>query len=503
MRCAFPLAEPDEVARSTIRAAHQASSRSAFVEVVHECRSALSLSGLEESLSPAVRCELLLTEAAGRLRAGEREQGRQDLFRAAELARSQGLVAQLADAALAITPGFVAIETGVVDVELIETLEQALEMLPEEDSIVRVRLLGNLAAALYWSSEQRRIPAILGEGAAIAERMASREARAYALAARFIGRWSPASLEERVDSAEDLIDLADETGDHDLRLMSRVFRTSTFLERGAFASARTEIKRLEAISRTTRHPHGQFYVPMYRAMLEINRGRFEQARPHMAKFVELGTRVGDANVSQTFLLQSAEIAWQSGCPEPILAAVESNVLENPTLKEWECAQAFLLARAGHQGAARQLAARLIAEIDDEVLARMNVAIALGALAEACWLLDDPELASMLEPWISGIGARVIVAGYGILCWGSSSRGIGHVAATLERWDEAEARYSEALRMEESVGAVPWFARTNAAFGRALERRGRMGDKARGEQMRAYGEALARQLGLSCLGPISA
>jgi len=407
-------------------------------------------------------------------------------------------VAQLAETALAIAPGFFSIETGVVDAELIETLEQALELLPSDDSVVRVRLLGHLAAALYWSTESRRIVEVVDEATAIADRLGGREARAYALAARFVGLWSPASFEDREAGLGDLLTLADQSNDRDLRLMARVFRVATFLERGDLGRVRKEIVSFEAVARITRLPHVQWYVPMYRAMLEITKGQFERARVQMAKMMELGTPFEDANVVQTMLLQSAEITWQTGSPEQILSAVESHVLEHPALTEWECAHAFLLARSGHLVAARRLASHLLGVIDQEMMSRMNVGIALGALAETCWLLDDEGLASRLDPLLVGMGTRVIVAGYGILCWGSMSRGLGHVAATLGRWDEAEARYDDALHLEEQIGAVAWFARTNGAYARMLERRDGRGDRARASQMRDAGETIARELGLSRL-----
>lgn len=334
------------------------------------------------------------------------------------------------------------------------------------------------------------------------ERMASDEALAYSLAAHFVGLWSPASLERRKERADDLLRLAESNGDDDLRLMSRVFRIATFLELGDFGRSRREIKALEAAARALRNPHVQWYPPMYRAMLEITQGRFDRAKVNMKQFVELGTRFDDANVVQTFLLQSAEIAWQTECPARIIPNVEANVQENPALKEWECALAFLLARAGRLEDARLLASRLIGELEGELLGRMNVAIGLAALAECCWLIDDPDLASAIEPMILELGSRVIVAGYGILCWGSTSRGLGHVAATLRRWDDAEAHYIEALKMEQAIGATPWIARSSAAFSRVLEQRGRRGDVTRAQRLRRQAEALARDLNLSPLDRLS-
>jgi DNA-binding winged helix-turn-helix (wHTH) protein/tetratricopeptide (TPR) repeat protein len=475
LRSAYPLAPATRIAEAGIQSARDAFEKGAFLDAEAECRACLDLAG--EEMAPGNRSELLLAMAAAQLRAGRRRDGRLTLRSAALLARAADLGGQLANVALSIAPGFFAIETGTVDLELIETLEEALDVVTEGDSPVRARILGNLGTALYWSPFSSRSANLLEEAEGIAARLRRPDVSAHALAAWFTALWSPENIQARRARCQELLELADASGEADLRLMVRAFRVAIFLEASDTTRLDLELASYEQIANETAHPHGQWYVPMYRAMLAITRGAFEAAKPHMADFVSQGSRFDDANVVQTFLLQSAESAWQTGHAIEIISAVEENVARNPVLKEWQCALAFLLAVVGSRSEARSLCERLILEWGEPHASRMNAPIGFAALAEACWLLDDGDLAQRLSGISPEWEARTIVAGYGVLCWGSTARGMAHIAAATGRLDDAATLYREAIDIDERAGAEPWATRTRLAYARTLKRRGRAADDA--------------------------
>lgn len=482
---AVPLGDPRELASASEAAARYALQRMAYSEAVVLCESALRALGEGSPADIDLRCELLVRLATAQLRAGERESGRQSLRQAALLARQSGSTYRLAEAALAIAPGFFSIETGVVDRQLIEALEDALASLPTGDSLLRVRLLGSLATALYWSPEADRIRRLVSEARSAAERLDSQDAHAYALAASYVATWSPGSLTERLASARSLLELTRNSRDEDLWLMARVLRAPTWLESGDLRAARRETDALSEELEVSRHPHSQWYRPMYRAMWEITSGRYKEAEPLMREFLAVGDRFGDANVLQTFLLQSAEIAWQRGQAASMISIVEENVMRTPTLREWECALAFFLARAGRMEEARRLAWSIVGDGCLGVRGRMNSAIALAGLVECALLLQDRELASALETFAQAVGDRVIVAGYGVLCWGSFSRSLGHLATVSERWDLAVRHYQRAVDVETAIDARVWAARSRLSLAGVLQRRGGAKDRdAIGELLRS-------------------
>jgi hypothetical protein len=237
---------------------------------------------------------------------------------------------------------------------------------------------------------------------------------------------------------------------------------------------------------------------MYEAMVAIARGRFVDAQALIRRFHELGRRLDDVNVSQTCLLQMTEMLWQLGRAGEIVCAVEENANKHPTLHEWQGALVFINARAGRLAEAREGLRSLAGKPLAGLTYRMNAVIGNAALVEAAWLLGDGESASTLrgivEPW----GERTIVAGYGVLTWGSTARTRGHLAAVLGQDEEAEHWYRQALKWEAKTGNLVWRARTQLAYARMLLAQGKARAADRGAKLLGQVESFARGAGLSAL-----
>jgi hypothetical protein len=400
-----------------------------------------------------------------------RSAGRDTLRKAGVLAREHRLAESLAECALAIAPGFFSIETGVVDSELIGALEAALESLPSDDSVVRARLMGQLAMALYWSAGQERVRDLAISASAMAARLGSSDAKCHALVARFASLWRPQSFGDRVADAPKLVELADALGDGPLRLIAAVFSLTTLLEAGCATEAWTEKERLDRLVEQTRHPHAQWYPLMYRAMRAIMRGRFDEAQVAMQQFLEVGQRFEDVNVVHTFLMHSSELMWWRGRAAAIVDLVQAKLAEYPRLREWECALALLLAGAGRHDEARGRALGVLEEEGTSLLARMNGTLIVAVLAEVAIAIRDKDVAQRLVPLLRAITGRVVVAGYGVSCWGAVARSRGHVAHLLGETEAAERAYRAAIEIERDIGAVLWLARSKVALAGLLRERG--------------------------------
>ena len=66
----------------------------------------------------------------------------------------------------------------------------------------------------------------------------------------------------------------------------------------------------------------------------------------------------------------------------------------------------------------------------------------------------------------------------IVAWGSMARVVGRLATVLERYDEAEQHFEEALASNERQGFHAWTAWTRLNYGEMLLRRNRPGDRER-------------------------
>jgi predicted ATPase len=137
-------AGPDVIGRAAdaaSRAAERALKALAFEQAEELVQRALD--GLQAAPLGS-RFELWLTLGRARMAAGGDDEGRAACLAAAELVRENGSSEQLARAALGY--GF-AFTFGATDPKLVELLEQALARLGPEDSPLRARCLGRLAAA--------------------------------------------------------------------------------------------------------------------------------------------------------------------------------------------------------------------------------------------------------------------------------------------------------------------------------------------------------------------
>jgi hypothetical protein len=71
-----------------------------------------------------------------------------------------------------------------------------------------------------------------------------------------------------------------------------------------------------------------------------------------------------------------------------------------------------------------------------------------------------------------------------------------LAACLGRWDDAERHFTDALAMNERLGARPYIVRTRRAWAAMLLDRNAPGDAARARDLIAAGRAEAEQLGMA-------
>jgi hypothetical protein len=74
--------------------------------------------------------------------------------------------------------------------------------------------------------------------------------------------------------------------------------------------------------------------------------------------------------------------------------------------------------------------------------------------------------------------------------------LGLLATVLERYDDADAHFAEAVETHHRVGARGMLAHTHLAWARMLLRRRQAGDAERAREQLRQGQETARQLGLN-------
>jgi tetratricopeptide (TPR) repeat protein len=212
---------------------------------------------------------------------------------------------------------------------------------------------------------------------------------------------------------------------------------------------------------------------------------------------DLGDRAQSWNAAVTYRLQLYLLRRAQGRLGEVEDLVRRSLDEYPTYPIWHCVLANSEAELGHIAHARDafetLAAKGLANLpfDEEWL------ISLGLLTETASILGDAERAAVLYPMLLPYGDRVAVS-YPEISTGSVARYLGLLTATMERWDDAERHFENALETNGRIGARPWLAHTQEDYARMLLTRGLPGDEQRALELLAHARRSYRSLGMDTL-----
>jgi hypothetical protein len=451
---------------------------------------------VEQSTDARLRGESLLALGLARGRAGDAKGGKETCRQVAALARAAGDGPLFARAALGVGAEIV---VGFVDPVLVGLLEEALTMLPPGDSPLRVNVLARLAGALQPALDPQHPISLAREAIAAARRLGDEATLLGALHSGMAAMMDYVSPAERAPLNREIEALAARQGDRvkQRRAHARLVFDQMLL--GDLAGARAHVEAYGRLADETRLPHHRWRTPLMRAMLLDIEGRFAEARAAAAEAAALMEAAGDregVRVLATYRQASALVQTDFEAAReatPLAGAAWADIPGAGDLVPFaEAAQAGF--EEDVEGARRALA-RLPpqsfvwgADIAIPTLLAMSVAL-VGDRERAAWLFEK------LRPF-----ARTFMSsGMSGYTWiGAGAYYLGLLAASLERWDEADAFFAEALELVEPVGARPAVARVRYDRARALLARARAEDRAQAEALLDEARREAEALGMSGL-----
>src|SRR5207248_9409094 len=138
-------------------AAEEAAARLDHEEAVEHYRSALAVLRRFEPDDEWTLLRVLLAHGDACVRAGERTRAWDAFREAAEVAERHGNTASLVRAATGASRRYIH-QPGVVETDVVELLDRAVEQTEGEVSRDRVRLLSRLCGSLYYSPLRDRLP---------------------------------------------------------------------------------------------------------------------------------------------------------------------------------------------------------------------------------------------------------------------------------------------------------------------------------------------------------
>jgi DNA-binding CsgD family transcriptional regulator/tetratricopeptide (TPR) repeat protein len=472
-----------------VRAAERATRLHAHEDAVRQYELALRMLASSKRTDERARCDLLLARGQALIRAGENEQAQQTFLQAADSARMVEDAERLASAALGF--GDASVTLGYVDLVLVRLIEEALAATGAGDSATRAKLIGRLASALYWSPSRERSDALSREAVQIARRVGDAGALAAALTDRATVLSGGENLEERLETATELLRAVEASSDIARLPAAQDTRIEILLKLGDVTAVNIAIDAQARLSDLLRQPDHRRHVAALRTLQALFDGRFADAERLLAETWEARGGRDMRRVYHQMLFLRRE---QGRCGE-LLEEFRALARAYPSAP-YGVPIAFILSEIGRHDEARDLLRRAAVGGFADVIDSYGKAYFLALLSEVCSALGDQEqsgrLYDLLLPW----DGRQI--GFGTtICLGPASLYLGMLSAVIGR-PETDQRYQDAIDSCRRTGAAPWLARAQYRYAGLLLGRARPEDREQGLQLAQAARRTADDLGMTLL-----
>lgn len=372
----------------------------------------------------------------------------------------------------------------VLHAEELARLADAWFATSDRDEVVVVRETARVAAAEIGGITAATLTAA-NAALAAARRTGSDQLQAEAhLARRRALMVHHCSLEERRVDSGAALPAAERSGDGELAGRAR---------RMAVADAMAAGDRIAAVALMAPPPGSAStalieHRVLWGAGMAALEGRYDDAARLLAEARE---RLEERGIHSMVLeYMATAYAWDTGQLTTFLARYEPVLatIEDPTVRAGSALAALL---DGHPDVAqRHLDVALAALLRPEITPLWLVGAAVAA--EVAAALDDPRVGALHDLLATYAGQCVVPAAAAAPFLGSVDRVLGLLCLRRKEHDEAEAHLRAALRIDRSMRARPWEARTHAALALALDARDA---PAEAEAHRAEAARLQADLGM--------
>jgi len=469
--------------------------RQALTRLAHEDAAKQFERGLELlAEQDRARCDLLLGLAEARRRAGDVPGSQTAFAEAGRLARTLGDAERLARAAVGSFRGHVMANPGWHE-PVIALLEDALELLPHEDSALRSRVLAALSLELYFTPQQERGLVIGSEAIEMARRVGDDDALAFALANAHTALSDPGHLDARLTVSTELVAVSERVGNPELAYVGHVHRACDLLELSRVDDARRSARAAAEIVEDLGQPMQRYFVIWLQSTLALLEGRFDDAQRLSDEALEIGIAADHPDAFVVWGTQALVLGWQRGEVGHLVEPAQQLLDQFPDLTAWPAAVALAEVLSGLHDEARERLRVYSSDLD--VLDFDAIWMpALVSLAEVCRIADAPEFAASIYERLVPYAQTLCVVSLNLSEMGPVSRALGVLASLVGDYSRAELHFTDALATSERIGAPPHVARTSADYARMLLARADAGDAERAHALLTQARSIAERIGQS-------
>ena len=479
------------------RSAEQAAQLLAFEEAVRLFQLALHLQQQHFAKDAAQRCSLLLGLGNVALSLGAGEPARAACQEAAELARSHGLPAQFAQAAVGFERSNRYTSTsGETSVAL---LLEAIA-LHQADDPMRVELLADLCRAYVYCNRADEAKEAHRRAVALAREIGDQRGLANALASIATAIYWPDLLQQRLTAAQESWDIAEEMGLPLLMEDLLPFLLLDLIRVGDASALRRFLDEGLRLTAQSLSLYDRAICQHVEAQVAIGEGRFGDAEAWAAQSLETGRRVAEPQAATAFGTQMFCLRREQGRLCEALPMLQHFVRSTPKAQTWQPGLTLLYAELDMRPECQ-------AEFDNLPWHRLSTVTsgaatmtALMFAAEACCYLGDAARAEQLYPHLKSHAGANLVADTPGPCLGAADRLLGNLATVMAQWVVAEKHYVAALALDRKSGARVWLTHSQYDYAVMLQRRAQPGDSDRALALLTEALAESTVLGMDALTP---
>ena len=381
----------------------------------------------------------------------------------------------------------------------VKLLEEALDTLSGEDSMLRVRVACGLVRTQGHAMNEMVSDSLLNHAVAMARRLDDPLALYTALQAKSGSHREPERIEERLAIKDEILQSAARIGDRAPLLDAYMFRIDDLLAVGDIEAVDADISAMESIVKEIHEPFYDYCLTTKLAMRALLKGHFDEAERYAQQGMDCSQQLHVDNAEGVFGMQMFSIRRQQGRLQGLAPIISHFVTTRTGASCWRPGLALIYSELGDEMSARAefdgLSEHAFADIPHDSLWQT----CLSYLSDVCAFLGDKERARILYGLLLPFAPHAIVVGNSVVCYGAASRHLGQLSTTLMEWDVAEAHFQHAIEFNSRLQALPWLALTKHQYARMLQQRGNSGDHERAIELRAEALEVAKAMGMQWLG----
>jgi tetratricopeptide (TPR) repeat protein len=460
---ATPLFDPVAAAAYAEAAANAAATLAAHRRAAELYEAALAALEHQVPLDLDRRCALLIELGRALVRTGDPGSARQVLDRAATLARRGGDATALGQAALVRTDR---LDFNEVDREGLALLEDAAAGLAGTDTGLEARVLARWAVTGYHARPEQR-GELADRAVAVARSAGDSQALGQALSARLYVRWGTEPAEVVRPVADEIVALAEATGDRERAVDGRLWRLIALLELGELTEAERELHAVDRDAEALRQPLYRLLAASRRSTLALLRGRPEEALAHAKAAREIGHRGNEPDTDAVYWGQ-AFVLWQEGAlsaedRDEVEAILRPLIAASPLFAGHAVGLVLLCLGTGRADEARGHYDAIVRRGVGELPHDMTRVWTLTQLALACVAFADRATAELLYRELLPLAGRCAVMAGAVVCSGAVDHYLGLLAGCAGRPDDAAGHLERAVALHARMGAPSLLARSRQAL----------------------------------------